>query len=96
MGADQWVQVEVSDGGDVATATMEAEMNPSLGFGNAAVSAARRWKFEAVPGCPTRAARLLFRFVMPVTKPDQACVQFKPPYEVDVAVLAISVDVRMN
>src|SRR5512138_3809948 len=47
IGADQWVQVEVNEAGDVANAVLEAEMNPSLGFGNAAVVAARRWKFEA-------------------------------------------------
>jgi hypothetical protein len=96
IGADQWVKVEINEAGDVAQAAMETEMNPSLGFGKAAVVAARRWKFEAVAACPKRNARLLFRFVMPATKPEQVGVQFRPPYQVDVAVQAISVDVRMN
>ncbi len=94
IGADQWVQVQVSEAGDVGQATMETEMNPSLGFGKAAVAAAQRWKFAAAVGCPSRKARLLFRFVMPVSKPQEAGVQFRPPYEIDIAVLAISVDTR--
>ena len=96
IGADQWVQVDISAGGDVVEATMEPEKNPSLGFGDAAARAARRWKFAAAPECASRKARLLFRFVMPVTKPVEVGVQFRPPYEIDVSVEALSVNLEHN
>jgi TonB family protein len=92
IGRDQWVLVEVSDRGRVVNATLESEASPHLGFGVAALAAARRWEFVAQPQCPTRAVRLLFRFVMPVTKREFVGVQFHPPYEIDVVVEAFSVD----
>ena len=84
------VNTMIDEGGAVINAVVASSTRPTVGFEEAAVAAAKRWKFDVENACPVRRAELLFRFHKPVENDKPCGVEFRPPFQVDVKVGVIA------